>query len=223
VPGRRQAAHLDQLEPQRLDPVEQPVQRRLVHNGAVKDGLDPLDGPLELEVLEQRRAHTTADADLVLRCHEAVIVLPAGVPRNHPRREAAVERLARKPLTARRAGVLIAIATIVVTIAGGVLAWLVDRKDFATLGHGMWWAVQTVTTVGYGDITPTTTTGRVIGTVIMVTGIGFLSVVTAAITATFIETARQRFGRGRDSETAAELRALSERLERIERRLDERD
>jgi voltage-gated potassium channel Kch len=139
------------------------------------------------------------------------------------RRELAIERLSRKPLTAQRAGVLIALATILVTIAGGVLAWIVDRKDFPTLGHGMWWAVQTVTTVGYGDITPTTTTGRLIGTVIMVTGIGFLSVVTAAITATFIEAARQRFGRGPAAKTAAELREVNERLERIERRLEDRE
>ena len=83
---RRQAADLDELQPEGLDPVQETVEGRLVDNGAVEHRLDPLDRPLELEVLEQRRAHSTADADLVLRGHETLIVLPGGVCRNHPRR-----------------------------------------------------------------------------------------------------------------------------------------
>jgi voltage-gated potassium channel Kch len=128
-------------------------------------------------------------------------------------------RVVHAPLTARRAGMLIACATIAVTIVGGVLVTIIDPKDFPTLGKGMWWAVQTVTTVGYGDITPTTTSGRLIGTVIMVTGIGFLSVVTASITAAFIEAARKRIGAG-DQKLITELAELNRRLERIEERLE---
>ncbi len=128
-------------------------------------------------------------------------------------------QIVRAPVTARRAGLLIAAATIAVTIVGGVLVTLIDQKDFPTLGEGMWWAVQTVTTVGYGDVTPTTTPGRLVGTVIMVTGIGFLSVVTASITAAFIEAARKRIGAG-DQKLIAELAELNRRLERIEERLE---
>jgi voltage-gated potassium channel len=130
--------------------------------------------------------------------------------------------LTRKPLTARRAGVAIAITTLLVTLAGALLAWLLDRDDFETLGEAVWWSVQTVTTVGYGDVTPRDTVGRVIGAVVMLAGIGFVTVVTAAITAAFIEGARRRLGAPAERPLGEALKELTERLERIERRLDGR-
>ena len=54
---------------------------------------------------------------------------------------------------------------------------------------GLWWAVQTVTTVGYGDHTPVTVSGRLVAAFVMLVGIGFLTVVTAAITSTFVSRA----------------------------------
>ncbi len=130
--------------------------------------------------------------------------------------------LARKPLTARRAGIAIAVTTLVVTLAGALSAWILDRDDFASLGDALWWSVQTVTTVGYGDVTPRGTEGRLIGAVVMLAGIGFVTVVTAAITAAFIEGARRRLGATGDRAVAEALKELSDRLERIERRLEER-
>ena len=118
------------------------------------------------------------------------------------------------PSTARRAGQWIAITTVVVSIAGGVLIWLLDNDEFPTLGSGMWWALQTITTVGYGDHVPADGGGRVIAGVVMVTGIGFLSVVTASISAAFVESARRRRGRNTDD-------LMLERLERIEQALAE--
>jgi voltage-gated potassium channel len=118
-------------------------------------------------------------------------------------------------LTARRAALVISAVTLAVTVAGGMLMTIADRDDFPTLARGMWWAVQTVTTVGYGDVTPKTSAGKLIATVVMITGIGFLTVVTAAITATFIESARRRRGMAHDQQ----LREIADRLERIERRL----
>jgi voltage-gated potassium channel len=117
------------------------------------------------------------------------------------------------PSTARRAGILIGIATIVVAIAGGLLMRLLDPEDFPNIWTGLWWAVQTVTTVGYGDDVPNNAEGKAIAAIVMVTGIGFLSVVTASISAAFVESARRR--RGDDDDVTA-------RLERIERLLEER-
>jgi Ion channel len=56
---------------------------------------------------------------------------------------------------------------------------------------GMWWAVVTVTTVGYGDLYPETFAGRVIAMGLMLVGIGFISVLTAALATRFIQTDTQ--------------------------------
>jgi voltage-gated potassium channel len=131
-----------------------------------------------------------------------------------------LERLQSGPLTARRAGRAVAVVTIIVTVLSGVAMWLVDRDEFPNVWLGLWWAVQTVTTVGYGDVTPTTPGGRAIAAVIMVSGIGFLTVVTATISAIFIESARRRL-QGESEERAHErLDGIAERLERIERALE---
>src|SRR3954451_13976751 len=100
--------------------------------------------------------------------------------------------LTRKPLTVRRATALIIVVSLLVTIGGGVTIWLLDHKEFSDLGTSLWWAVQTVTTVGYGDVVSHQTTGRVIGTVVMLTGIGFIAVMTAAVPASLIEQARRQ-------------------------------
>jgi voltage-gated potassium channel len=83
---------------------------------------------------------------------------------------------------------------------------------------GLWWAVQTVTTVGYGDHVPTTAAGQLIAAFVMLAGIGFLTVITAAITSTFVSRSRieQTVAEGGDAPTAEQLREMNERLGRIE-------
>ena len=122
-------------------------------------------------------------------------------------------------MTARRAGLLIAGVTVVVTIAAAVLMWALDREEFPTIWLGRWWAVQTVTTVGYGDITPKADIGRAIATIVMLTGIGFLTVVTAAITAVFVEGARRRLREDTEKTEHGRHDEIMARLERIEARL----
>src|ERR1700754_2256746 len=122
--------------------------------------------------------------------------------------------MVKPPSTARRAGVTIGIVTVVVAVAGGFAIRLLDSHEFPTLGSGLWWSLQTVTTVGYGDHVPAKTEGRVVAGIVMVTGIGFLSVVTASISAMFVEAARRRRGRNTDD-------LVLERLERIEQALEE--
>jgi voltage-gated potassium channel len=117
------------------------------------------------------------------------------------------------PPTARRAGQLIAAVTVAVALAGGLAITLLDRDEFPTLGSGMWWSLQTITTVGYGDHVPKDTFGQIVAAIVMVTGIGFISVVTASISAAFVESARRRRQEVDDSVIA--------RLERIERALEE--
>jgi voltage-gated potassium channel len=130
-----------------------------------------------------------------------------------------MQQLSAKDMTARRAGMWIAAVTVLVTIAAGILMWFVDRQDFPNVWLGLWWAVQTVTTVGYGDVTPTTVAGRGVGTIVMLTGIAFVTVVTAAITAVFVESARRRLRDLSAREQDDRHTEILERLERIEARL----
>jgi voltage-gated potassium channel len=118
-------------------------------------------------------------------------------------------------LTARRAALVISTSTLVLTTAGGVGAYLIARKDFDTLGDALWWAVQTVTTVGYGDVVPEHVGGRLIGGALMLQGIALLTVITASVTATLIEQARRR--RSEPDAVLAKLEQVESRLEAIER------
>jgi voltage-gated potassium channel len=125
--------------------------------------------------------------------------------------------LLRKPLTPRRAGRAIAIATLLVTIACGVAMRVLDPSEFDNVWIGLWWAVQTVTTVGYGDIVPEHTSGRIVATVLMLFGIGFLTVVTAVITAVFLEQVRRRLGDPTQAKVEQKLDDIEARLQRIEK------
>jgi voltage-gated potassium channel len=125
----------------------------------------------------------------------------------------------RESLTARRAAAIIAGFTLLITVAGGILERVIDRQEFQTIGKGLWFALQTVTTVGYGDVTPKHTDGRLIGAVVMLTGIGFLAVITASVTASLIESSRRRFTES-EGDLMGRLEEVTERLVRIEAAID---
>jgi voltage-gated potassium channel len=122
--------------------------------------------------------------------------------------------LLQESLTARRAAGIIAGVTFLMTIAGGILVRLVDRQEYPTIGKGLWFALQTVTTVGYGDATPARTSGRIVATVLMLTAIGFLAVITASVTAALVESGRRRHGR--TTRVEERLDEVNARLDRIE-------
>jgi voltage-gated potassium channel len=113
-----------------------------------------------------------------------------------------------------RAGIVIAVVTTSVAVCGGLLMTWADHEAFPNVYRGLWWAIQTVTTVGYGDVVPTTVAGRAIGAVVMLAGIGFLSVLTASIVAAFTETARRQFEEHDPTDT--KLDEISARLAALE-------
>jgi voltage-gated potassium channel len=124
--------------------------------------------------------------------------------------------LLRKPLTTARAVQIIAYTTVSVTVISGLLMHFTDKKTYPNVGDGLWWAIQTVTTVGYGDLVPASTTGRLIAALVMVVGIGFLTVTIAAITSAFVESARRRLEGSQTDALATKLDRIGTRLEAIE-------
>jgi voltage-gated potassium channel len=84
----------------------------------------------------------------------------------------------------------VGLLTLLVVLIAGAVESLIDSGDFPSTWDGIWWAVVTVTTVGYGDLTPKSVEGRMIAMVVMLFGIGFLSVLTATIASRFVKTER---------------------------------
>jgi voltage-gated potassium channel Kch len=140
--------------------------------------------------------------------------------------ERRMSRFLKEPPSVRTAAGVIVTATTVVVVAGGVLMRLLDHGEYADIWVGMWWALQTVTTVGYGDVTPKEPVGRIIATFVMLQGIAFLAITTAAITSTFVaraskerESARAADEDDTEVRIEAKLEGIDQRLERLEKLL----
>jgi voltage-gated potassium channel len=137
--------------------------------------------------------------------------------------ESWLEKTLRHATRPRQAAALIAIVATSITVVSGLLMTLVDQQNFPSVGGGLWWAVQTVTTVGYGDYVPKNLAGRVVATLVMLGGIGFLTVVTASITSGFVSRSRDERRSGQDAPPSPEaLQEIIESLHRIEAALTER-
>jgi voltage-gated potassium channel len=109
--------------------------------------------------------------------------------------------------------------TAITAVVTGVIAYLIDRKDFPTVEIGIWWAIVTLGTVGYGDVVPHTTWGRVLGSIVIVCGVTFISFVIAIVTSMFVDARgaeREAASDARHQEALALLQQLNERLERLE-------
>jgi voltage-gated potassium channel Kch len=134
-----------------------------------------------------------------------------------------MSRFLRERVTVRGAVGTIVSATFVVVVASGILMRVVDHREYSNVFKGMWWALQTVTTVGYGDVTPQRYSGRLVAAVVMFEGIALLAIVTAAVTSSFVERAQRARQAAEDAaETLEEERLdarfddLAARLERVE-------
>lgn len=135
-----------------------------------------------------------------------------------PRR--AVHQFFEDPASIKTAAWLIVGATVVTVFVGSLVMRVFDHKEYPTFGRALWFTLQTVTTVGYGDVTPTSSLGRAVGAVVMLTAIGFITVVTAAITSNFVEAAQRRKEKAEEAASAAATAHTDSELEAITARLD---
>ncbi|TDD44043.1 two pore domain potassium channel family protein [Nonomuraea terrae] len=108
-------------------------------------------------------------------------------------------------------------------LVGGIAVLDAERDapgaTIVTLADALWWSLTTMTTVGYGDLSPTTGQGRLIAAVLMLSGIALLGVVTASIAAWFVE--RFQESSAAEERGQADLRLVLEELRTVRARLDE--
>jgi hypothetical protein len=117
-------------------------------------------------------------------------------------------------LTIVRAIRMVAGVALSLAFVAAVLVWLVD-PGIGTFRDSLWWAVVTVTTVGYGDVVPETTGGRLIGAVLMLAGVSAIPIATSLVVSVFVA----RMQAEQHERDAAERAELISRLERIEQAL----
>jgi voltage-gated potassium channel len=120
-------------------------------------------------------------------------------------------RRARAVLQHRQFHFVALVAVAAVTL-GGLGIYSVEggpQAHIKSVGDGIWWAIVTATTVGYGDISPVTTEGRIIAVILMLLGIGVIGAFTATVASFFVS-----------QDEGSELRALEARLDRLESKID---
>ena len=144
--------------------------------------------------------------------------------RRDPAKRPAIRWLDRKQrrrgLRPRDAAVLIVAVWLVAVVIFGIVEHLIDDQTFPTVWLGMWWALTTVTTVGYGDVVPRDSLGRVIASFLLLGGLALLSVVTATITSGFVARAQRETRSDAEAELLAEIRELRARVEELAKRPD---
>jgi voltage-gated potassium channel len=129
---------------------------------------------------------------------------------------------AERLLTRRHNLHYLAALTAGVVVVAGIAVSETDPTHFPNPWRGLWWALVTVTTVGYGDTFPTSAFGRVVAGLLMLIGIGFLGLVTASVAARFVESDADDKHEASSVQRDAileELKRLDQRLERIEQAL----
>jgi hypothetical protein len=98
-----------------------------------------------------------------------------------------IEHQVQRIANARSVTFGLALAFVLLSVVGAIVIRIVDQDNFPSLGLAVWWALQTITTVGYGDVVPTTDAGRVVGGIVMVLGVSFIAFLTAGVTSTVIQ------------------------------------
>jgi voltage-gated potassium channel len=125
----------------------------------------------------------------------------------------AVKRLSTLRLRSA-VGLIVGSAT-TLAVTAAIVVHVID-PGIGTWGDAFWWAVTTVTTVGYGDVVPESAGGRLVGAALMLTGIGLIPIITSVVVSILVSQG-SREARQADERN---VKLVIERLEAIERRLE---
>jgi voltage-gated potassium channel len=101
---------------------------------------------------------------------------------------------------------VLALFMLLILMAGAIMSMVEPNTVKGNLWDGMWWAVVTATTVGYGDIAPTSVPGRLVAVALMLFGIGLTATLAASVAAYFV----------RADQGGTDLKEVAARLERLE-------
>lgn len=124
----------------------------------------------------------------------------------------------RRLMESHNLGSTLVICFFILLVSGTMMA--VIDPSIETPLDGLWWAWVTVTTVGYGDIVPTTTVGRLFASLLILMGIGLVSVLTATISAMFVQQDEEAQNQ-RLREQEDRIEELEAQLQRMEHKLDQ--
>jgi voltage-gated potassium channel len=125
----------------------------------------------------------------------------------------------RKGLRPRYAAYVVIVIWLAAILVFGIFQRIVDPGTFPTIWSAWWWAIQTVTTVGYGDAVPQQAAGKVVAAILMVGGLAFLSIVTATITSSFVARRQARSRASSDDPVMRQLTRIGERIDALESEL----
>jgi len=130
-------------------------------------------------------------------------------------------RLSTRALRPRNAAFVIAAIWMIGVIAFGIIERIADPETFPSIWLAFWWAIQTVTTVGYGDVVPGEASGKAMAAVLMIVGLAFLSVVTATITSVFVARRQAELAEAGKDPVMRRLDEIAARLAALEAALGE--
>ena len=137
------------------------------------------------------------------------------------RRRGAFDRFLARPASLLIASLAIICVTAATVFLGALVIYLFDDSEFATYGQALWFTLQTATTVGYGDMTPQRTVGRIVAAVVMLVSLALLTVMTATITSYFIKRSTRAGNQSDHDEITTALAELRASVLDLSRQLDE--
>lgn len=123
----------------------------------------------------------------------------------------------RELLSRHNLGTTLLICFVILVISGLLISGI--DPAFSTPADGLWWALVTITTVGYGDLVPQTFEGRIFGSILILMGVGIFSILTASFSAFFIAQ-DERSNNEKEEKIAQQVTRIEGKLTKMEEKLD---